>query len=346
MAEKINQTPPSVSNEAVMEMFKSMSDSMKKLNDSIVKGQRDTEFLIKEVLQIRAATYDAKLFPSGTLEVTGHSEGNNLARGDFATTRVSRQLAPELVNESTGLGADESSPSAEDDEQYQRPTQDARRQPRVPTLGARRVHDGAPVVKGGEDRRAEQAPFSRLRHSILKNEPSRLEIEPPSYLNYVPPETNSSQVADANFSKEAEARKLSKLTHPLSFVNCHRFVVQHDRIRLRDPEAHARNWTKFVTPEAMEDILSFNSERVVIDGVRYPSYFGHLEQYVGRAGLIHCLNADNNEYKTHSSYDESLAVPSTNPDELMLLDYSAMRVIVLGIAARRPRKHIKMQCSS
>ena len=80
-------------------------------------------------------------------------------------------------------------------------------------------------------------------------------------------------------------------------------------------------------------MLSFNSERVVIDGVRYPSYFGHLEQYVGRAGLIHCLNADNNEYKTHSSYDESLAVPSTNPDELMLLDYSAMRVIVLGIAA-------------
>ena len=92
------------------------------MNDSIVKGQRDAEFLREEVLQIRSVTYDAKLFPSATLDVIGTSEGNNLALGDFETVpRVSRQLAPELVSESTGLGAGDSSPSADEEEPYRRP---------------------------------------------------------------------------------------------------------------------------------------------------------------------------------------------------------------------------------
>ena len=66
---------------------------------------------------------------------------------------------------------------------------------------------------------------------------------------------------------------------------------------MRDPDAQKRNWTKFLTPEAIEDVLSFNAERVIVGGVSYPKYFSGLGQYTGKAGLIHCVNADNNLYK-------------------------------------------------
>ena len=39
-------------------------------------------------------------------------------------------------------------------------------------------------------------------------EPNLLEIEPLEDVNFVPPETNTSQVGDANFTKEADTRRL------------------------------------------------------------------------------------------------------------------------------------------
>ena len=72
--------------------------------------------------------HDTNLFPSETLDIADdRSEGNKLVVGDFVADRVGRQLGLELGKESTGLGAGDSSPSADEDELFHGVTQDARR---------------------------------------------------------------------------------------------------------------------------------------------------------------------------------------------------------------------------
>ena len=65
------------------------------------------------------------------------------------------------------------------------------------------------------------------------------------------------------------------------------------------------------------------------------------DQYMDRAQVINCIDASSSLYKASAFYDVSIAFPSTDPDELMRLDYDIVRVIVLGMSAPRTPEHYK-----
>ena len=346
MAEKIQATPPSVSsNDAILEILTSMKRLEKHTSESARKAdermKRLEEHVFRESLpQTKMSSFER------------HEVRESLSKEDILASQefigVHRSLAEEMRSESTGLGAGDSSQSADEDELYRRPSQDARRKARAPALEKswedEKVHTvslkGVQPGARGKFKDGVTAAH-KIRESILRHEPAQLDIRPPPEVNFIAPETNTTQVGDANFIKEAEARKLCRLKDPREFSHATTWVKQHDLIRLRDPEAHARGWTRYITQEAVEAILVYNSEEVAVDGVQHPIYLGDGDQYMGRAQVIYCIDASTNAYKNSPLYDVSIAFPSTNPDELMRLDYDVVRVIVLAISAPRTPEHCK-----
>ena len=78
-----------------------------------------------------------------------------------------------------------------------------------------------------------------------------------------------------------------------------------------------------------------------MEGIQYPILLEDGDQYLGRAKVINCIDASSNFYKTSTFYDVNIAFSSTDPDELIRLDYEVVRVIVLAMSAPRTLEQYK-----
>ena len=144
MAEKIQATPPSVSsNDAILEILTSMKRLEKHTSESARKAdermKRLEEHVFRESLpQTKMSSFER------------HEVRESLSKEDILASQefigVHRSLAEEMRSESTGLGAGDSSQSADEDELYRRPSQDARRKARAPALEKSWEDEKVPTV--------------------------------------------------------------------------------------------------------------------------------------------------------------------------------------------------------
>ena len=127
MAEKFVETPQSVSrDDAILRVIAELSESVKKMDERLQKLEQRSQLDVGFGFQ-QGEVSRTRLSSSGRQEVQELlSEEDNL---------VQRRLADEMRNESTGLGAGDSSQSADEDDPYPRVSQDVRDQRRGLNLG-------------------------------------------------------------------------------------------------------------------------------------------------------------------------------------------------------------------